>query len=445
MIGGIWCIHEHEEGTHTSREQISTEKQCSSYLSSILDYSKSTLNDMQKIGLLNNDLQFKLLREKHVNFLLSNISKLPQQFVSLDASRPWMIYWITHGLALLGNDAQVFHERIIDTLSHFQNPSGGFGGGPNQLTHGAPNFASILTLCEIGTNESLGMIDRVAMYNHLLSIRSPGGGFTMHIDGEIDMRSCYTALVVARLLNLLTPELIGNTAEYILSCQSYEGGFGGEPNNEAHGGYNFCAIASLLILQQGHRMDIEGQRRWLLHMQTSVEGGFRGRTNKLVDSCYSYWQGAAFPVLSLIERGLSDIDDCFEASNLNSNENLNATNHRVTIPLTSCSCRAEMNSIELQKYILHCAQCNDGGLRDKPGKGRDFYHTSYALSGLTAAQWLADEDNHQIQVYGDQENLLEKASCVYNISTNKVLNAISYFSSQTSNHEELVRAYQSRS
>lgn len=96
-------------------------------------------------------------------------------------SRPWMIYWITHGLALLGNDAQVFHERIIDTLSHFQNPSGGFGGGPNQLTHGAPNFASILTLCEIGTNESLGMIDRVAMYNHLLSIRSPGGGFTMHM------------------------------------------------------------------------------------------------------------------------------------------------------------------------------------------------------------------------------------------------------------------------
>lgn len=44
--------------------------------------------------------------------------------------------------------------------------------------------------------------------------------------------------------------MIGNTAEYILSCQSYEGGFGGEPNNEAHGGYNFCAIASLLILQQ---------------------------------------------------------------------------------------------------------------------------------------------------------------------------------------------------
>ena len=35
---------------------------------------------------------------------------------------------------------------------------------------------------------------------------------------------------------------------YLLSCQTYEGGFGGEPGNEAHGGYNFCTLAGLLIL-----------------------------------------------------------------------------------------------------------------------------------------------------------------------------------------------------
>jgi protein farnesyltransferase subunit beta len=27
------------------------------------------------------------------------------------------------------------------------------------------------------------------------------------------------------------------------------------------------------------------------------EGGFQGRTNKLVDCCYSFWQGAMFPIL----------------------------------------------------------------------------------------------------------------------------------------------------
>jgi len=30
------------------------------------------------------------------------------------------------------------------------------------------------------------------------------------------------------------------------------------------------------------------------------EGGFQGRTNKLVDCCYSFWQGAMFPILHSI-------------------------------------------------------------------------------------------------------------------------------------------------
>lgn len=34
------------------------------------------------------------------------------------------------------------------------------------------------------------------------------------------------------------------------------------------------------------------------HLQGQVEGGFMGRTNKLVDGCYSFWQGGAFPLLA---------------------------------------------------------------------------------------------------------------------------------------------------
>jgi len=29
-----------------------------------------------------------------------------------------------------------------------------------------------------------------------------------------------------------------------------------------------------------------------------LEGGFQGRTNKLVDSCYSYWMAALFPMIA---------------------------------------------------------------------------------------------------------------------------------------------------
>ena len=40
----------------------------------------------------------------------------------------------------------------------------------------------------------------------------------------------------------------------------------------------------------------------------------------------------------------------------------------------------------LERYILLCAQEPTGGLRDKPSKSRDFYHTNYNLCGLSIAQ-----------------------------------------------------------
>lgn len=40
----------------------------------------------------------------------------------------------------------------------------------------------------------------------------------------------------------------------------------------------------------------------------------------------------------------------------------------------------------LQEYVLLLAQAPGGGLRDKPGKGPDAYHTCYNLSGLSSSQ-----------------------------------------------------------
>ena len=34
--------------------------------------------------------------------------------------------------------------------------------------------------------------------------------------------------------------------------------------------------------------------------QMRYEGGFQGRTNKLVDGCYSFWQGGAFPIIHMV-------------------------------------------------------------------------------------------------------------------------------------------------
>lgn len=38
-------------------------------------------------------------------------------------------------------------------------------------------------------------------------------------------------------------------------------------------------------------------QRWTINKQMKFEGGFQGRTNKLVDGCYSFWCGAVIPIV----------------------------------------------------------------------------------------------------------------------------------------------------
>lgn len=82
------------------------------------------------------------------------------------------------------------------------------------------------------------------------------------------------------------------------------GGLGGEPGNEAHGGYTFCGVAALALAGRMDAIDLPRLLHWATQRQGWVEGGFNGRTNKLVDGCYSFWQGGLF---SLLQRCAPDM------------------------------------------------------------------------------------------------------------------------------------------
>lgn len=163
------------------------------------------------------------------------------------------------------------------------------------------------------------------------------------------VRGTYCLLVVATLLDILTPELVHNVDKFIAACQTYEGGFAcasfpfttgpgtfpGQTSNdspgdyfraaqaEAHGGYTSCSINSHFLLSSmlpptptgrssvasldpafPAKIDVKGAMRWSAFQQgEAIEaGGFRGRSNKLVDGCYSWWVGGGFPVLDALAR-----------------------------------------------------------------------------------------------------------------------------------------------
>ena len=71
------------------------------------------------------------------------------------------------------------------------------------------------------------------------------------------------------------------------------------------------------------------------------------------------------------------------------------------------------NAAALQGWLLACCQQASGGLRDKPGKRADYYHTCYCLSGLSSAQHYGGAG---LQVLGDPRNELERAHPVVNVT-----------------------------
>ena len=283
----------------------------------------------------------RLDRGAHVAFARKALKPLPSGYSSLGASRPWVLHWATHSLSLLDAplsedplEAERLRAAIVTFLKACQcRDRGGFGGGPGQEPHLATTYAATATLVELGGEESLQACDRGKLASFLLSCivakgaeageEIQGGyGFRVCPGGEADVRGCYCALASSALLSLPPPADPASLAEaaglsrYLRDCQTVEGGLGAFPGGaEAHGGYAFCGAAAAALASGGRGsgtgngggvgaargpppfsspLDARALLLWASLCQSRTCGGFAGRTGKLVDGCYSWWQGALF-------------------------------------------------------------------------------------------------------------------------------------------------------
>lgn len=258
---------------------ISTHVQetCKDYFVPLTTLPVASQKKLREVGMLGTTGEVRLMREMHVAYIRKGMSGLSSGYVSLDASRPWLVYWMVHALDLLDSMPEVpLLLRCIDTLSRCQNTTehtsstrtitgeigarkgmaglsiGGFCGGPQQMPHCAPTYAGVLALLSIGGtpgiregpvithennnnknssennsdgtttagtpagtgNKAYDVIDRAALYRFFLAMKDESGGFTMHDSGEVDVRGTYTVIAIAHLCNILTPELARGVVEY---------------------------------------------------------------------------------------------------------------------------------------------------------------------------------------------------------------------------------------
>jgi protein farnesyltransferase subunit beta len=464
----------------STEAQRDAEKECHPYFVPLAALPPDQLEHLRQTGLLPHGdgdgdgdeqrLGIQLMRQKHITYLSQVWQRaLKAPFVSLDSSRPWMMYWCLHGCDLLGGFPteqercamvgtlqQCWSEYTVSTttgttssssmnitVTREQDPfyysdslstssstsssssseepliAGGFGGGPQQMPHAATTYAAVLALCILATGGDCESSElawdcltkiRIPMYRWMVSLLNHDtGGYRMHHDGEVDVRASYTILCCAKLLQMDTPYLTQpKVAQFIADCQTFEGGLGGEPWSEAHGGYAFCGVAALKILNKLDVLDLDALMGWLARRQMSFEGGFSGRSNKLVDGCYSFWQGGAMAITSAM----------YNKNNNNNNNNNNQSD--TTDPWLTTEDRPPFpllfDAPMLERYILLCAQDIHGGLRDKPSKSRDFYHSCYNLSGLSVAQHCDTSG----EMYGDaQQAIVHRTHPCYNIRTER--------------------------
>jgi hypothetical protein len=184
--------------TASTRDQAETEQECVPFFANLAQLPPSQISHLRETGLLrqrqdNNENEQPydvwLLRDKHEAYLHTIWdTTLRPSFVTLESSRPWLIYWCLQGLDLLGrwpthNAALsdntmtctletlrrcfthcnvtlpcrvVNGDFILSRISHENEEgaptstltlaAGGFGGGPDQMPHAATTYAAVLAL-----------------------------------------------------------------------------------------------------------------------------------------------------------------------------------------------------------------------------------------------------------------------------------------------------------
>ncbi|CAI0455968.1 unnamed protein product [Linum tenue] len=433
------------EGTATGRQRRATASQLDQW--TVQDQVFKIYGAFASIPRSAQSVILELQRDKHVEYLTRGLQQLGPSFVVLDAKCVLLPSSFDLGFAT-GSCTQLLYLGNQLTMNWRIMPS---------------TFLAVvrIQMVAMGVDQGRQVAETFALYwigRRMVAV------LWMHDAGEIDVRACYTAISVASILNILDDELAKGVGNYILSCQTYEGGIAGEPGSEAHGGYTFCGLAAMVLINQANSLDLASLIDWVAFRQ-GVECGFQGRTNKLVDGCYSFWQGGVFALLQRLPAfggegfGTSDVEvewvsdstsegDDEDRDSSDDNEALHpepdqeghqSSSHSPESSTAVHIHHSRHNQLEplfhtmaLQQYIVLCSQEQEGGFRDKPGKARDYYHTCYCLSGLSVCQYSRSKNENSpplpTSVLGPYSNLLEPIHPLYNVVSRQYHDAREFFS-----------------
>nr|GMC96016.1 geranylgeranyl transferase type-1 subunit beta [Ipomoea batatas]GMD12203.1 geranylgeranyl transferase type-1 subunit beta [Ipomoea batatas]GMD19349.1 geranylgeranyl transferase type-1 subunit beta [Ipomoea batatas]GME18277.1 geranylgeranyl transferase type-1 subunit beta [Ipomoea batatas] len=282
-------------------------------------------------------------RDRHLCYSQMMLELLPSAYQGQEINRLTLAYFAISGLDILGGLDRVDKAGVINWVlslqAHPRNEAElengqfyGFHGSRSSQFESSDNEGLIpngshlaSTYCALAILKTVGydlsFVDSTSILKSMRSLQQPDGSFMpIHIGAETDLRFVYCAAAICSMLENWNGMDREKAKEYILNCQSYDGGFGLTPGSESHGGATYCAIASLRLMglieddlfsKTGTSccINVPLLLDWTLQRQ-GADGGFQGRLNKPSDTCYAFWVGGVLKILGanklIDKKGLHD-------------------------------------------------------------------------------------------------------------------------------------------
>mmetsp|Transcript_21508 Transcript_21508/g.40150 ORF Transcript_21508/g.40150 Transcript_21508/m.40150 type:complete len:361 (-) Transcript_21508:393-1475(-) len=255
----------------------------------------------------------------HANYFARFLQLLPDAYTSLDTNRMMLVYFACSALDTLDKlDLVKNKQEVIDFVYSNQVVitdrngkcaggfvGGGFSGGMEDsknvtkyhCAHVSMTYTALCILTILG--DDFSRLNRQAILDGIGHLQQADGSFqAVGFGTEKDMRFVFSAIACCFMLQDWSTINAQLTADFILNSQSYDGGFGILPGQEAHAGAIYCAVSSLALLGRLDDVDEPSLVHFLVSRQMK---GFNGRINKIPDTCYTFWVGGTLQVLGLVD------------------------------------------------------------------------------------------------------------------------------------------------
>uniref|UniRef100_A0A5B6ZUH3 Putative geranylgeranyl transferase type-1 subunit beta n=1 Tax=Davidia involucrata TaxID=16924 RepID=A0A5B6ZUH3_DAVIN len=195
-------------------------------------------------------------KDRHIRFLEMMYQLLPSDYQGQEINRLTLAYFAISGLDVLGALDRVDKERVISWVlslqAHPKNEAElnngqfyGFHGSrssqfqPNDNgisipngSHMASTYCALAMLMTIGYD--LSLIDSESILKSMKTLQQPDGSFMpINTGAEKYLRFVFCAAAICFMLENWSGMDMEKAKEYILNCQSYDGGFGLIPGSES--------------------------------------------------------------------------------------------------------------------------------------------------------------------------------------------------------------------